>query len=294
MNAQDYFSWTINVSPIFMETDASDYGVGAYLYQIVNGVELPIAFISCTLVARMRAWATPVKEGYAIFYALNKWEYLLRYKHFTINTDHKNLTFLKNKYGTQDKVHRWLKCYQGFDFDIQDVKGIYNPVVDAFSRLCPVIEVSDQTEHLCILEDDELYVPKQEWTITAKFHNADVGHHGVERTVSKLQLHGHNWNMMRAHVRRFKKMCACCQKMDHLGPSIRSPKFTVSSLGPMHTIAIYFIEKLLPDEYGHNTLMTVIGTFSRFIEFFPAKDNTAKVAAQALIQHIGRYIWTSI
>lgn len=277
-----------NVSPIYMETDASDYGVGAYMYQVVDGKEIPIAFISCSIVARMRAWATPVKEGYAIFYALNKWEYLLRDRYFIIKTDHKNLTLLKNKYGTQDKVQRWFKCFQGFDFDIQDVKGIHNPVADAFSRLCPVIDVSE-TEHLCLLEDDELYVPKKEWTIIAMYHNQTVGHLGVERTVQKLQSKGHNWNMMRAHVRRFKKMCACCQKMDHLGPSIRSHKFTVSSMGPMHTIAIDFIEKLLPDEYGNNTLMTVICTFSRFIEFFPAKDNSAKVAALALLQHIGRY-----
>lgn len=92
--------------------------------------------------------------------------------------------------------------------------------------------------------------PRKEWTIIiAKFHNHDVGHHGVERTVSKLQNQGHNWNMMRAHVRRFKKMCACCQKMDRLGPSIKSHKFTLSSSDPMHTIVIdIIVEKLLPDE----------------------------------------------
>jgi hypothetical protein len=144
-----------------------------------------------------------------------------------------------------------------------------------------------------LLEDEELYiyVPKKEWTFIAKYHNQTVGHFGVERTVQKLQSNGHNWNMMRAHVRRFKKMCACCQKMDRLGPSIRSHKFTVSSMmGPVHTIAIDFIEKLLPDEYGNNTFISIICTFSRFIEFFPAKNSSAKVAAQALLQHIiGRY-----
>jgi hypothetical protein len=63
---------------------------------------------------------------------------------------------------------------------------------------------------------------------------------------------------------------------------------SVSSMGPIHIIAIDFIEKLLPDDYGKNTLMSIIiCTFSPFIEFFPAKDNSAKVAAQALLQHIG-------
>ena len=35
--------------PIFMLTDASDYGIGAYLYQLIDGIERPIAFISKSL-----------------------------------------------------------------------------------------------------------------------------------------------------------------------------------------------------------------------------------------------------
>ena len=33
-------------SPVFLHTDASDYGIGGYLLQIINGEEVPIAFIS--------------------------------------------------------------------------------------------------------------------------------------------------------------------------------------------------------------------------------------------------------
>jgi hypothetical protein len=129
MNALGYFSQTM-YHFFYMETDASDYGVGAFLYQIVDGVIIPIAFISCSLVERMRNWSTLVKKGHAIFYALNKWEYLLRDRHFTIKTDHKNLTLLKNKYGTQYKVQRWFKCFQGFNLDIEDVKGCDNTAAD--------------------------------------------------------------------------------------------------------------------------------------------------------------------
>jgi hypothetical protein len=45
-----------------------------------------------------------------------------------------------------------------------------------------------------MLEDDELYVPKKEWTIIAKY-NQTVGHLRVERTVQKLQSNCHNWNI---------------------------------------------------------------------------------------------------
>jgi hypothetical protein len=35
--------------PIFLCTDASDYGIGGYLYQIINGKEKPIAIFSKSL-----------------------------------------------------------------------------------------------------------------------------------------------------------------------------------------------------------------------------------------------------
>lgn len=31
---------------------------------------------------------------------------------------------------TQDKVQRWFKCFQGFDFEIEGVKSIHNSVAD--------------------------------------------------------------------------------------------------------------------------------------------------------------------
>jgi hypothetical protein len=38
-----------DTSPIYLETDASDYGIGAYLYQIVDGTQHPVGFINKTL-----------------------------------------------------------------------------------------------------------------------------------------------------------------------------------------------------------------------------------------------------
>ena len=62
---------------IHLYTDASDFGIGAYLTQIIEGLEYPIAFISKTLNASQRRWSTPEKECYAIYYSLVKLEYLL-------------------------------------------------------------------------------------------------------------------------------------------------------------------------------------------------------------------------
>ena len=60
--------------PIALQTNTSDYGIGAYLTPKVDEVDRPIAIIDST---QLR-WSTPEKEGYAMFYALKKLAYLLR------------------------------------------------------------------------------------------------------------------------------------------------------------------------------------------------------------------------
>jgi len=63
--------------PIILETDASDYGLGAALFQVFPDQTIPIALMSKSFSADQFKWSTIQKECYAIFYALNKYEYLL-------------------------------------------------------------------------------------------------------------------------------------------------------------------------------------------------------------------------
>jgi hypothetical protein len=122
--------------PIRVYTDASDYGIGAYLCQVKeDGSEVPIEFISKTLTKSEKKWSTYEKEAFAIFYSLRKWEAHLRDVKFTLFTDHKNLTYLSKD--PNAKVMRWRLAVQDYDFDIAYIPGEYNIVADGFSRLCP-------------------------------------------------------------------------------------------------------------------------------------------------------------
>ena len=79
-------------SPIYLHTNASDFGIGAYLFQVRDGKEYPIQFISKAFEKEQLRWDTVEKEACAFFYALQKLGYLL--------LKHKNLTFLnKEHYG---------------------------------------------------------------------------------------------------------------------------------------------------------------------------------------------------
>jgi hypothetical protein len=50
-----------NDDPVFLQTDASDYGVGAYLFQKVDETEQPAAFLSKSLTGAQLNW-TPRKK----------------------------------------------------------------------------------------------------------------------------------------------------------------------------------------------------------------------------------------
>ena len=82
-------------SPIRLYTDASDYGIGGVLFQIVNTVWRPIAFISKSLSTTQINWSTIQKEAYAIFFCRQQLDYLIRDRKFTIHTDHMKLTYMK-------------------------------------------------------------------------------------------------------------------------------------------------------------------------------------------------------
>ena len=127
-----------HTSPIYLQTDASEFGIGAYLFQIVGGAHRPVAFLSKSLNKVQRKWAIPDKEAYAIFYSLKKWDHLLRDVKFTLQTDHENLTYI-NFEGTP-KVRRWKLLIQEYDFILEFIKGEDNIVADAGSRLCENID----------------------------------------------------------------------------------------------------------------------------------------------------------
>jgi hypothetical protein len=206
--------------PVFLHTDASDYGIGAYLFQKspTEDVELPVAFISKSLTKERLRWSVPEKEAYAIFYAFQKLEYLIRDVYFILCTDHKNLTYI-NEEGSP-KVRRWKLAIQEYNFDIEYIKGEDNVVADALSRLCA--HTSDTEEQLCVFDDHALSIPNKKYKLIAKVHNSTAGHNGVEKTLQKLEARGEGtWPHMREHVKQFIKDCPVCQKLDQRNVKIK-------------------------------------------------------------------------
>ena len=190
-------------------------------------------------------WSTIEKECYAIVFCLDKLNYVLDGRRFTLKTDHKNLTFLDAD--KNPKVKRWKIGIQHYDCIIEYIKGGDNIIADPMSRLvasnkgpanviAALREVSEElnalfTRALEEVEDTEecMYIVRQNAlypaavremqispTIKAEIeavHNGIVGHHGIQPTFDKLVRKGFHWPFMREHVRYFiKKCCPFCQR----------------------------------------------------------------------------------
>lgn len=274
-------------APIFLHTDASDYGIGAYLFQVKEGVEYPIAFVSKALQKEQLRWDTPEKECYAIFYSLQKLSYLLRDTHFTLRTDHKNLTFLNQEH--RGKVQRWKLALQEFDFDIEFIPGKINIVADGFSRLVPLDPSDVPIVEECNILLHEYQVPQHRYEQLSKVHNSIVGHHGINRTCHKLDQLNLHWPLRKQHVKTFIQECPCCQKMSQLKIPIHTHPFTTGTFNIMERVSVDATGPFPMDDYGNQYIISMIDNFSRFIEIYAVKDLEAKTFASVLLQWVGRY-----
>ena len=69
-----------DTAPIILCTDASDYGIGGYLFQTIDGIDQPVAFVSKSLSKSQLRWSVIQFNSYMYFQSL------LRDRFFTIRT----------------------------------------------------------------------------------------------------------------------------------------------------------------------------------------------------------------
>jgi hypothetical protein len=272
---------------VYVYTDACNYGIGAYVYQLdEKGEEIPIQFLSKLFNTVQMRWATNEKEAFAIFFSIIELKYLLHGIKFHLRTDHANLQFIKDSGSA--KVIRWRLAIQEYDFDMKHVPGKDNEVADAFSRL--VREEEPTLLPLFVLSDGLTRPePSQYHDLISKAHNSLVGHEGVEATIDKLSRAHIKWKHMRRDVKQFIKNCPTCQKAHQQKLLFESKPFTLSGTYPMQDISMDSITDFTADKYGNKHILVIIDNFSRFVELYPIPDLTAERAANCLCTFIGRY-----
>ncbi|KAG2207610.1 hypothetical protein INT45_004096, partial [Circinella minor] len=122
-------------TPYIIETDASDYAVGAVLLQKGNDGQIhPLAFESKKLSAAERNYPAQERELLAILHALRTWRCFIDGRHYTVLSDHHPLKYFRSKIKPTPRLTRWIAEIELYDPDIQYKPGRDNHVPDLLSR----------------------------------------------------------------------------------------------------------------------------------------------------------------
>ena len=141
---------------------------------------------------------------------------------------------------------------------------------------------------------DESRIPDDLLAGLHEVHNSLVGHFGIDLTLRRVKEKGHQNRYLREYVRRFVQSCPHCQKLSVLKVPILTSPFCTSSLSPMQRLNVDTIGPLPIGTHGHQYILVVIDTFTRFVELYPTRGVSGREAAEALLQHIGRWGCPSI
>jgi len=119
--------------PFILDTDASNFGMGAVLSQVQGGQERVISYASKSLSKAERRYCTTRKEMLAIVYFTKYFRHYLLGRRFILRSDHAALGFIQRSQ-VEGQMARWVEQLQNFSFDFQHRPGRLHSNADALSR----------------------------------------------------------------------------------------------------------------------------------------------------------------
>ena len=124
-----------STNPFILDTDASDFSLGACLYQVQDGLECPISYSSVLLSPVQRRYCTTRKELLAIVLFTRQYRHYLLGAKFIVRTDHHSLAWLFRFKDYSGQLGRWLEELSQYSMEIQHRSGAKHTNADAMSRI---------------------------------------------------------------------------------------------------------------------------------------------------------------
>jgi hypothetical protein len=118
-----------------LDTDASDFAIGAVLSDIKDGAERVIAYASRKLSKQEINYCVTRRELLAVVFFVKHFRHYLLGRKFTIRTDHAALQWLRRIPSPVGQQARWLEQLEEFDFDVIHRAGRQHTNADALSRI---------------------------------------------------------------------------------------------------------------------------------------------------------------
>jgi hypothetical protein len=285
--------------PIFVRTDASKLGCGAQLFQVVNGRERTVSYLSKAFTPTESRWSVLEQELFGCFYAVKRWAPMLLGTKFTILTDHKNILQLHKS--VVPKIVRWRLQMQPFEYTVRHVPGPENVVADCLSRLhgkqqravvsASAVRLPDGSW----VQDGEFEPDRETIELIRTFHNCEMGHHGVNRTVESIQAaltQGQISELprnLRKHVQWFRTRCPLCQKLEGEKTGRKIANETIQVTGIFQELSIDLIGPLPMSKSGNQYIAVAIDSFSRYVFVKACKSTGAEEMARWIVELGGMF-----
>jgi hypothetical protein len=249
-----------DAKPFFVETDASDFGIGGILSQI-NSVNVlqPIAFYSRQLNPAERNYTIYDKELIAVYACFQEWRHFLQggQHPVTVFSDHKNLEFFMTSQKLTRRQARWSLFLNEFSFFIVHRPGRLNMQADLLSRR-PDFQVPLEKENLAqVLKRSHVA------STTLLQHHQRFGHPGLE--ILKKTLPVVLGTKVPANSRT---SCLACSLGKSTRPNIRN----TSDSSQFHSI----LEIISSDTQGPFPLNAIDGTCNN-IKFVDSRSKYCKM-----------------
>uniref|UniRef100_A0A8B9C7G2 Gypsy retrotransposon integrase-like protein 1 n=1 Tax=Anser brachyrhynchus TaxID=132585 RepID=A0A8B9C7G2_9AVES len=113
----------------------------------------------------------------------------------------------------------------------------------------------------------------------------EQGHLGTDKTLARLQGAGW-WPDMREDVERYVSNCLTCAANN---PDAKTAKALLGHQrisGPWSKLQMEFIGPLPQTAQGNKYCLVISDNFTKWVEAFPARNNTASATAKILVEHV--------
>jgi len=277
-----------------LETDASDFAIGACLTQKKDGHKKPIAYYSRKMTGPELNYDIHDKELLAIVEAFREWRVYLEGTTLPVQvyTDHKNLLYWTSTKTLNRRQVRWSEALAGCNFEIHHVRGTENAGADALSRRPDYAKNLDITTTSILQESNGVlkyrkpevtqicsmseHTPDEEKRDIIRLYHDDPmsGHPGVDKTI-EIITRNHIWKGLRKDVQGYIAACDTCHKSKttrHRPYGLLQPLPAPDR--PWHTITMDFITGLPPSEEPltgtkYDSILVLVDKLTKYCYFVP-------------------------
>jgi hypothetical protein len=282
--------------PFCVATDASNVGVGATLYQIINGDIKYISMMAKSLSSSERNYSATKRELLAVVYALKKFHKYLWGNHFTLYTDHKALTYLHTQKIANAMMINWLDIILQYDFKVVHLPGIDNILPDTLSRLFesedPANELGgDKAMYNKRAEIDNLpstdsgeYMtpadPEERKLLLMREHLK--GHFASDAIYYGLKRKGIYWANLKNEAIELVKSCIPCQQFNIVKKGYNPLRPITASL-PGDSWGIDLAGPFKTSLQGNNYLLIMVDIATRYCVLKPIPDKSSLSIVKELV-----------